>query len=75
MPEFLGGYTPGFRGSARERMGIGYSELVHAVSRRSHHATVCGIQLARYDDRRMCTNPNMETVTCLRCWITPDPFP
>jgi hypothetical protein len=72
--EFLGGYSPGFRGSVAFKPPY-YDGLVHAVSRRDHHLTVCGAEIDRRDDYRMCTNNNMETVNCLRCWMSRDPFP
>ena len=72
---FLGGYTPGFRGSAWLR-GTTDEVLIHAVSRRNHHFTVCNREIARHYDRvYMCTGGNMETVTCVWCWVGKDPFP
>lgn len=64
--------TFGFCGSVRERTGIGYSELVHAVSRSNRQVTVCGIWLSGYDRRDFAGGGKMETVTCLQCWAGKD---
>jgi len=74
MAEYLGGYIPGFVGSVRLRGAVDEA-IVHAMSKRNHHLTVCNRGIDKRDDWRMQVNGQMETVTCLRCWVAKDPFP